>query len=255
MLTKKVSDIFQQVAGQSRSPKYQQVCDTLISMIDTGNLKPGDKIPTETWLTNALPVSLGTVQKALNMLTSRGILNRQQGSGTFVADRQIRLDELWHFRFIDDTSKTILPLTTNVLGIERSTEKGPWVEFLGKENFYIRITRRILVDNQFNCISRFYLSGEQFSDLLSFEVKDLEDTLLRDIISQRFGRPTEQIRERVAATSFPDEVNHQLKLPPNSTGLVCHIMAYSQHDRPLSFQQLYVPPGMPMMETREVKPG
>lgn len=254
MLASKFSAIYRQVAGKSESPKYQQVCETLLLMIETGDLKPGDRVPTETCLTASLPVSLGTVQKALNNLTERGILNRQQGSGTFVADRQISLDDLWHFRFIDDTGKNILPLTANVLGIERSTGKGPWVEFLGKENFYICITRKILVDNKFSCISLFYLSGEQFSDLLTIKTNDLESTLLRDIISKRFGRSTDQIREQVTAASFPDKVCDQLKLPLKSIGLVCHIKAYSSKHKPLSFQQLYVPANVSLLEIREIKP-
>lgn len=254
MLSDQISDTFKQLASNSSAPKYQQVCETLLSMIDTGDLKPGDRVPTETSLTGSLPVSLGTVQKALNSLTERGILRRLQGSGTYVADNQISLDDIWHFRFIDNEKDHILPLSTKVLDIKRTTESGPWINFLGKENFYLRITREICVNREFCVISQFYLSGKQFKDLLTCKPADLEGTLLRDMIRERFGKLTDQIREQVAAQTFPDDVCNWLDLPVQSIGLICHIMAYSPLQNPLSFQKLFVPANVSLLETREIKP-
>ncbi len=254
MSSNQISDTFKQLASESRAPKYQQVCETLLSMIDTGDLKPGDRVPTETILTESLPVSLGTVQKALNTLTERGVIRRQQGSGTYVADKRISLDDIWHFRFIDDEKNHILPLSAKVLDVKRITESGHWTNFLGKEKYYLRITREIIVNRDFRVISQFYLSGKQFKDLLTCKTEDLEGTLLRDIIRERFGRLTDQIREQVAAKTFPDDVCYWLNLPIQSIGLVCHIMAYSPLQNPLSFQKLFVPANVPLLETREIKP-
>ena len=255
MLSSKISDSFRQFTSASKTPKYEQICASLLSMIDTGELKPGDRVPTETSLTELLPVSLGTVQKALNTLTERGVLTRKQGSGTYVADKQISPDDIWHFRFIDDGDEQIMPLTTKVLDIKRSTESGPWVYFLGEEKFYICIVREIRINNAFSAISRFFLSGQQFKELLTFQIDDFEDTLLRDIISTGFGRSTDRVREQVVAQTFPQDICNRLRLPIQSVGLVCHIMAYSQLSKPLSFQQLYVPANVSLLETREIKPG
>ncbi|MCP4432023.1 MAG: GntR family transcriptional regulator [Gammaproteobacteria bacterium] len=255
MLSNKISNVFKQLSSAPGTPKYQQICATLLSMIESGELKPGDRVPTETSLTESLPVSLGTVQKALNTLTERGVLTRKQGSGTYVADKQISPDDIWHFRFIDDGNEHIMPLTTKVLDIKRSIEPGPWVHFLGQQKFYICIVREIRVNNAFSAVSRFFLSGQQFKELLTFKSDDLEDTLLRDIISTGFGRSTDQIREQVVAQTFPDDICNRLELPIQSVGLVCHIMAYSQRNKPLSFQQLYVPANVSLLETREIKPG
>ncbi len=255
MSSNQISDTFRQLASESTAPKYQQVCETLLCMIDTGVLCPGDRVPTETSLTNSLPVSLGTVQKALNTLTERGILRRQQGSGTYVADRRFSLDDIWHFRFLDDDKSHILPLSAKVLDIKSTTESGPWASFLGKEKFYLHITREISVNSNFRVISQFYLSGKQFKDLLTCKTEDLEGNLLRDIIKERFGRLTDQIREQVAAQTFPDEICNWLGLPLHSIGLVCHILACSPSQDPLSFQILYVPANVPLLETREIKPA
>ncbi len=254
MLSNQISDTFKRLVSESSAPKYQQVSETLLSLIHTGELKPGDRVPTETSLTKSLPVSLGTVQKALNALTERGILKRRQGSGTFVTEKQISLDDIWHFRFIDDDNDHILPLTTQLLDMKPTTESGPWVSFLGKDKFYLRITREIVVNRKFSAISQFYLGGKQFEDLLTYQTEELEGSLLRDIIRERFGKLTDQIREQVAAQTFPDDVCNWLDLPLQSIGLVCHIMAYSPLKIPLSFQKLYVPADVPLLETREIKP-
>lgn len=67
-------------------PLYMQVYDRLISQIADGTWKPGDMIPNEIELARNYGVSLGTMRKALQALTERGLLTRRQGRGTFIAD-------------------------------------------------------------------------------------------------------------------------------------------------------------------------
>ncbi len=257
MVAAQISEIFkkQEVSSNSPLPKYQQVGDSILSVIESGGLKPGDKIPTETDLTFALPVSLGTVQKALGMLTERGILVRQRGSGTFVAEREVSLDDLWHFRFIGPDGENILPVTTRVLSIDREVRAGLWSRFLGRDDFFVRVTREVKVDKDFCVISQFFLRGKQFSELLAFKISDLEGVHLREVIRDRFAKTTDQVREQVVAETFPDTVCHRLKLPPRRLGLVCHILRYTLQQEPLSFQQLYVPSNVALLEIRETKPG
>ena len=65
-------------------PRYLQIKTAILEEIQTGELRPDDKIPSEHKLANAYSVSRLTVQRAIRELVSEGLLRRTQGSGTFV---------------------------------------------------------------------------------------------------------------------------------------------------------------------------
>lgn len=69
----------------SLPPLYQQVRDYILRRIDSGALRPGMRIESESELVSALNVSRMTVNRALRELTAEGRLHRRQGRGTFVA--------------------------------------------------------------------------------------------------------------------------------------------------------------------------
>lgn len=66
-------------------PKYFQVAIDLREMIEQGHLTPGDQLPTEEALCEKHDVSRGTVRKALQMLIDDGLVETEQGRGSFVA--------------------------------------------------------------------------------------------------------------------------------------------------------------------------
>ena len=79
-------------------PLYKHVYDTIIARIVSGELGPGAMLPSETDLGRELGVSQGTARKALTALEQRGILQRRQGRGTFVATTTPESDHFHFFR-------------------------------------------------------------------------------------------------------------------------------------------------------------
>lgn len=67
------------------APLYRQLAAALEEQIRQGELRPGDRLPSENELREDLRVSRATVTKALDELMARGLLVREQGRGTFVA--------------------------------------------------------------------------------------------------------------------------------------------------------------------------
>lgn len=82
-------------------PRYQQVKDWMVGRIDSGDLRPDDRTPSENELVEVLGVSRMTVNRALRELTAEGRLRRVQGLGTFVADARPQ-SELVELRNIAD---------------------------------------------------------------------------------------------------------------------------------------------------------
>lgn len=61
-----------------------QVATTLRDQIETGELKPRDKLPTEAALAEHFAVSRTVIREAISRLKSDGLVESRQGSGVFV---------------------------------------------------------------------------------------------------------------------------------------------------------------------------
>lgn len=70
-------------------PKYLQIKTDIINAIKSGELKPGDKVDSESVLKKKYNVSSITVRKAFNDLINENYLIGVQGVGTFVAKERI----------------------------------------------------------------------------------------------------------------------------------------------------------------------
>ncbi len=68
-------------------PFYRQIIDQVLLAVADGRLKPGEQLPTVRQLAVDLQVNLNTVAKAYREMEIRGIVQTQQGTGTFVAAR------------------------------------------------------------------------------------------------------------------------------------------------------------------------
>lgn len=64
---------------------YEEIADTLISMIKSGQLKPGDKIDSIEQLALSFAVSRSAIREALSGLRAMGLIEMKQGEGTYVA--------------------------------------------------------------------------------------------------------------------------------------------------------------------------
>ena len=64
----------------------QQVMDEVKNMIASGQLKPGDRIPTETELSQMFGIGRSTVREAIKIFQYLGILKSSTRKGTFVCD-------------------------------------------------------------------------------------------------------------------------------------------------------------------------
>jgi GntR family transcriptional regulator len=65
-------------------PMYQQIADDLRGKIDSGELLPGQQIPTEGDLQQIYKASRNTIRDAIKRLVSLGIVQTRPGQGTFV---------------------------------------------------------------------------------------------------------------------------------------------------------------------------
>lgn len=68
------------------TPIYRQLMDQVRRYIASGQLKPGDPLPSVRDLAETLTVNPNTVSKAYNLLEHDGVLTRRRGQGMIVAE-------------------------------------------------------------------------------------------------------------------------------------------------------------------------
>lgn len=79
---------------QSGVPVYRQIIDQVTGGMAAGVLKAGDQLPTVRQLAVDLAINPNTVVRAYGELEIRGVLETQQGTGTFISRQKIKRDEV-----------------------------------------------------------------------------------------------------------------------------------------------------------------
>ncbi len=89
------------IDNKSGVPFYRQVIEQVKFAIARGDLEAGDRLPTVRQLAVDLSVNPNTVIRAYRELEIEGVLDTQQGSGTFVGHRRPDVDGLEQQRMLD----------------------------------------------------------------------------------------------------------------------------------------------------------
>lgn len=106
-------------------PIYYQLAKFLEGQILSGELKPGEALPTETEIANRFEISRMTVRRAISELISAGMVHSQQGKGTFVSTPKLNNVVFELNNFNQEIKDFGLKLNTTLLGahIVRADER------------------------------------------------------------------------------------------------------------------------------------
>ncbi|MFB4163819.1 GntR family transcriptional regulator [Alteribacillus sp. JSM 102045] len=70
-------------------PIYYQIQEMIRKKMDAGEWQPGDMLPSERIFAEEFEVSRMTVRQAITELVNEGLLRREKGKGTFVAEKKL----------------------------------------------------------------------------------------------------------------------------------------------------------------------
>ena len=68
---------------------YEEIVKQIINRIKSGELKPGDRLPTERDLALQLNVSRTAIREALRSLETMGVIDSKVGSGTYIKEMSL----------------------------------------------------------------------------------------------------------------------------------------------------------------------
>ncbi len=89
-----------QIDLKSKTPIYKQLTTCIANLIDQGELKPEQELPSMNSLSSDLEISKETIKKAYYILREKGVINSAHGKGFYVSrksERPIRILVLFDF--------------------------------------------------------------------------------------------------------------------------------------------------------------
>jgi DNA-binding FadR family transcriptional regulator len=76
------------VREKKMTAKYVKLADTIREQIKSGELRPGDKLPSISQLREEFGISYGSVRGAMLVLKAEGLIEGRQGEAVYVRERE-----------------------------------------------------------------------------------------------------------------------------------------------------------------------
>ncbi|MGO3082342.1 MAG: UTRA domain-containing protein [Psychrobacter celer] len=221
-------------------PAYQRIKNAILDNIHSGKWQAGEAISTEMALAEEFGVSRMTVNRALKELSEERVLERRQGSGTFVAQQQ------FNHTFVE---------VRNIAQDLRSANRDYQAQVVSK-----RVITASMLDDELRrkfAIDSAAITGESsaadssaavlyevkiihFADAqpIQFEERWVDAQKLPEFIEQDFSiintseyliakSPLERGSYTIRALAAPDDIAALLQIAPQSPTLVLRRQTYS----------------------------
>src|SRR5215510_8850894 len=213
-------------------PLYHQLKTLLLEQIRTGEMKPNDRLPAEDELAATHGVSKATVRQALNELAVAGVLRREQGRGTFVAEPKLAQGPREMTSFTDEMrSRGLLP-TSKVLKQEVIKAEADVAEKLQiAEGFEVMMLKRLrLADGEPMGIQTAYISLSLAPQL---DQEDFTDASLYAALERKYGLWPARAQESYVAVLLDRAEAKLLKVAVASPALSAERVSYLNSGQPL----------------------
>lgn len=150
---------------KSPVPIYFQIKQSIEKLIESGELAPGQALPSENELSRLLHISPMTVRRAMSELVNEGYIHRERGRGTFVSTRRLQ-HQLEHLSsFTEDMKARGMKPSSQILLLERVAAPPTLRERfdLPPDAWMTRIKRLRLADQMPVGLHCSYLNGIELS--------------------------------------------------------------------------------------------
>lgn len=201
-------------------PKYQDIGETLITQILSGDFAVNSLLPTEKQLCEQYSISRHTAREALRYVDKTGLVERKQGSGTLVK-RNTMPEQINQFinsvkdllafgqntRFEVQVSDMIT--SDDAIAALLDTEKG-------QECIHVGGVRIEPLDKKTICYSNIYRRPHQ--DEVDEKLKDTK-TAIYAVIEALDDRKIGKIEQQISACLLTEALATQLDAPVNSAAM------------------------------------
>ncbi|MCA1010319.1 phosphonate metabolism transcriptional regulator PhnF [Halobacillus halophilus] len=208
---------------KSPLPIYYQIEENIKQRISNGEYQPNDMIPSERILSENYAVSRMTVRQAITNLVNEGVLYREKGRGTFIAENKIEQSLKGLTSFTEDMKTRGMTASSKLLDFEKvtaSVEISRKLEIEENAEIY-RLQRIRYADQKPMAIETNFLPVTMFPDLKKEDVQGSLYDYVEKNKRQKIGKASQIIE----ATIANEDQATLLEIPPGSA--VLHIERHS----------------------------
>lgn len=235
------------------SIKHEVLKRAIITAIEDGYWKDGDKLPTEKVLAAITPFSLGTVQKAIGSLVQEGMVRRKRGLGTFIVPVEKRMGAPWIYQALSADGTRFIPMASRVL-VRREVESTElwsiWLRQGGEGGRILRLDRLVITDEG-SFVSRFHVDSGRFPFFAEAPLSRLHGENFVKLTQDIYRMSPRRISTTVSSVATPIEVRKVLGKAATRYCTMIEIAADSAQGSPLFYNQLFVPANGPKLHFQE----
>ncbi len=215
-------------------PLYYQLAEHIREQIQAGELRPGDRIPSERELSEQAEISRMTVRQALAFLVREGILMARPGVGTFVAEPKLVYDTVHLFGFTEEMVRQGEAVTSRVL--EQTVVMPPPLVVsalqLAPDESTVKIVRLRLSSGTPVLLDTSYISTTMCPGL---EKQSLEDHSLFALFETAYGHHPARSHQSLEATLADDYEAHLFGVKPGSAMILMRGVTFTEDEQPLEY--------------------
>lgn len=219
--------------GQSRY-RYEEARDQIVAFITAERLTRGARLPTERQLAETLGVSRPTLRQALELLAKDGLIERRQGSGTYVAEPRVAID----VRVLVSLTRSIVAsgmtpgarvLKSEVIPATRELA----TRFAVAPQTPLQHFERLrFADGRIVAFERSWFPASIAPNLNAF---DLEHRSIYELLEREYGVKLLRAEQEFDASVADDHVAALLECEPGAPLMVVHRLSFDFDGRPVEY--------------------
>lgn len=219
------------------TPLYGKVEEILASEIAGGELKPGDRLPSEDELLERFGVSRITVRRAIQNLIQRGSLEIRRGRGTYVLAPKISQELTKLTGFVEDMDVHGRRASARVLSKEVVAANAVVARHLeiGKGTRVMRIERVRLADSVPMSFDETYLPLDIGRQVVS---NDLRSKPIFTLLEEKYGIPLIEAEYKLEAAAASEHVAKALAISAGAPIFCIERTSFTEGGRPVDYETL-----------------
>jgi GntR family transcriptional regulator len=218
-------------------PLYGKVEEVLASEIARGDLKPGDRLPSEEELLTRFGVSRITVRRSIQNLIQRGIVEIRRGRGTYVLAPRISQELTTLTGFVEDMDIHGRKASARVVSQEVVAANATVARQLGisKGVRVMRIERVRLADSVPMSFDETYLPLDIGKQIVS---NNLRIKPIFTLLEEKYGIPLTDAEYKMEAAAASAHIAEALAVPEGSPVFRIERTSFAEGGRPIDYEIL-----------------
>ena len=226
--------------GSGAVPLYRQVKRALLRLLESGQYAPGETLPSEAEIAQALQVSIGTLRRAVDELVHEHVLIRRQGKGTYVA---LHNDDRFLFQFFHVEPRIVeigqereYPVVDCVaFEKSRASEDEAAALRIREADPVFRIDNRLSLGGRPVVHDHICVSALMFKGLTEKRFSDRPSTIY-NLYQTDHGISVLRAQERARAAAASRDVARILGVAPGLPVLQVHRIALTFGEKPVEYR-------------------